>query len=98
MNLLTYTPPTQRVRVTVHPPSDAPVWKISRTEPKRLKKYESALRVQVEFPGQDNFGGAKSYTAYVVLDWADGDLDDAVSAAARDCATRYIDAVCDTPW
>ena len=95
MNLLTYTLPAQRVRVIEHSADDAPALKITRTEPKRLKKYESALRVQVEFPGYDNFGGSKSYTAYVVMDWAEDSLDDAVAAAARDCAARHIDAVCE---
>ena len=94
MNLLPYTPPAQRVRVIEHPASDAPCWRISTKEPKRLKKYEGAIRVQFDFPTEDKYGTTKSYTAFVVIDWSEDDPEDAVAEAAKNCMKRAIDAIC----
>ncbi len=93
MNLLTYTPPTQRVSVIEHPASDAPCWNISTKEQRRLTKYQSAVRVQVDFPvGRP--GAAESCHAFVVIDWSEDDAEEGVAMAARDCVKRHIDFLC----
>ena len=91
MNLLTYTPPERRVRV-IHHQAPGPVRKITHRQPVRLRKGLSAVRVQIDLP-EGPSGINKSLAAYVVLDWENDFLDDAVHACASHLYDLWIEDI-----